>query len=391
MTELLSRLFVKDYKNVKDPTVRKRYGTFSSIIGITVNLILSILKLAIGIITMSSAIIADALNNFSDAGSSIITLVSFKLSSKPADRDHPFGHARIEYIASLVVSFIILLVGFETMFGGISVLLGISDSEETHFSIIPLVIIGVSILFKLWLSFFYKRTGEKIDSSVIKASGVDSLMDSVSTFAVLVASIIVKLSGLHIIDTIMSMIVSVLIIIAGIRILNETKNSILGEAPVDEQIDDIKKIIKDFPDIIDIHDLMIHNYGPNHYFASFHAEVDGSGDIFKLHDMIDGVEKRVQTELGILCTIHMDPIVTDDETILNLKEFLTSVIAEDVDEKLSVHDFRAVIGETHTNLIFDVLLPFESKMNEKEVVERISDAVLKHRDNCYCVITVDRG
>ena len=391
MTELLSRLFVKDHKNVKDPTVRKRYGTFSSIIGITVNLILSILKLAIGIITMSSAIIADALNNFSDAGSSIITLVSFKLSSKPADRDHPFGHARIEYIASLVVSFIILLVGFETMFGGISVLLGISDSEETHFSIIPLVIIGVSILFKLWLSFFYKRTGEKIDSSVIKASGVDSLMDSVSTFAVLVASIIVKLSGLHIIDTIMSMIVSVLIIIAGIRILNETKNSILGEAPVDEQIDDIKKIIKDFPDIIDIHDLMIHNYGPNHYFASFHAEVDGSGDIFKLHDMIDGVEKRVQTELGILCTIHMDPIVTDDETILNLKEFLTSVIADDVDEKLSVHDFRAVIGETHTNLIFDVLLPFESKMNEKEVVERISDAVLKHRDNCYCVITVDRG
>lgn len=391
MTELLSRLFVKDHKNVKDPTVRKRYGTFSSIIGITVNLILSIMKLAIGIITMSSAIIADALNNFSDAGSSIITLVSFKLSSKPADRDHPFGHARIEYIASLVVSFIILLVGFETMFGGISVLLGISDSEETHFSIIPLVIIGVSILFKLWLSFFYKRTGEKIDSSVIKASGVDSLMDSVSTFAVLVASIIVKLSGLHIIDTIMSMIVSVLIIIAGIRILNETKNSILGEAPVDEQIDDIKKIIKDFPDIIDIHDLMIHNYGPNHYFASFHAEVDGSGDIFKLHDMIDGVEKRVQTELGILCTIHMDPIVTDDETILNLKEFLTSVIADDVDEKLSVHDFRAVIGETHTNLIFDVLLPFESKMNEKEVVERISDAVLKHRDNCYCVITVDRG
>ena len=391
MTELLSRLFVKDHKNVKDPTVRKRYGTFSSIIGITVNLILSILKLAIGIITMSSAIIADALNNFSDAGSSIITLVSFKLSSKPADRDHPFGHARIEYIASLVVSFIILLVGFETMFGGISVLLGISDSEETHFSVIPLVIIGVSIIFKLWLSFFYKRTGEKIDSSVIKASGVDSLMDSVSTFAVLVASIIVKLSGLHIIDTIMSMIVSVLIIIAGIRILNETKNSILGEAPVDEQIDDIKKIIKDFPDIIDIHDLMIHNYGPNHYFASFHAEVDGSGDIFKLHDMIDGVEKRVQTELGILCTIHMDPIVTDDETILTLKEFLTSVIAEDVDEKLSVHDFRAVIGETHTNLIFDVLLPFESKMNEKEVVERISDAVLEHRDNCYCVITVDRG
>ena len=391
MTELLSRLFVKDYKNLKDPEVRKRYGTFSSIIGITVNLILSALKLVVGIITMSSAIIADALNNFSDAGSSIITLVSFKLSSKPADRDHPFGHARIEYIASLVVSFIILLVGFETLFNGISVILGFSDSDKTNFSIIPLVIIGISILFKLWLALFYKATGNKIGSSVIKASSVDSLMDSLSTFAVLVASIIVKLSGLHIIDTVMSMIVSVMIIIAGIKILNETKNSILGEAPVDEQITDIKKIIAEYPDIIDIHDLMIHNYGPNHYFASFHAEVDGANDIFKLHDMIDSVEKRIQTDLNILCTIHMDPIVTDDETILMLKDFLTSVINSDVDDKLSVHDFRAVIGETHTNLIFDVLLPFESKMNEKEVVEKISNAVLNHKDNCYCVITVDRG
>jgi divalent metal cation (Fe/Co/Zn/Cd) transporter len=189
----------------------------------------------------------------------------------------------------------------------------------------------------------------------------------------------------------MSIIVSGLIIVAGVRILNETKNSILGEAPVDEQISDIKRVIAEYPDIVDIHDLMIHNYGPNHYFASLHAEVDGSKDIFKLHDMIDTVEKRIQTELNILCTIHLDPIVTDDETINELKSFLTSAISEDVSEDISVHDFRAVIGETHTNIIFDIMLPFESKLSSDEAVKLISEAVKRRRENVFCVITVDRG
>lgn len=391
MTELLSRLFVKNYKDPDDPTVRKSYGALSSFVGIFVNVILSIIKLVVGIITASAAIMADALNNFSDAGSSIITLVSFRLSSKPADKDHPFGHARIEYIASLIVSFLILLVGFETMFSNISVLLGLSEAAETSFSTASLIVIGASIMLKIWLSFFYKKIGKRIDSSVVKAAGVDSLMDSISTFAVLVSAIIVKLSGVQIIDTIMSMIVAVLIIVAGINILNETKNSLLGEAPIDDQIKAINSIIEEYPDIIDIHDLMIHNYGPNHYFATLHAEVDGNKDIFKLHDMIDGVEKRIQTDLNILCTIHLDPIVTDDETLNELKEFLLNAICEDVATDITVHDFRAVIGETHTNIIFDIMLPFESKLSPIEAIERISNAVLKRRDNVFCVITVDRG
>ena len=391
MTELLSRLFVKNYKDPDDPTVRKSYGALSSFVGIFVNVILSIIKLVVGIITASAAIMADALNNFSDAGSSIITLVSFRLSSKPADKDHPFGHARIEYIASLIVSFLILLVGFETMFSNISVLLGLSEAAETSFSTASLIVIGASIMLKIWLSFFYKKIGKRIDSSVVKAAGVDSLMDSISTFAVLVSAIIVKLSGVQIIDTIMSMIVAVLIIVAGINILNETKNYLLGEAPIDDQIKAINSIIEEYPDIIDIHDLMIHNYGPNHYFATLHAEVDGNKDIFKLHDMIDGVEKRIQTDLNILCTIHLDPIVTDDETLNELKEFLLNAICEDVATDITVHDFRAVIGETHTNIIFDIMLPFESKLSPIEAIERISNAVLKRRDNVFCVITVDRG
>ena len=391
MTELLSRIFVKNYKDTKDSGVRKGYGTLSSFVGIFVNIILSAIKLILGLLTASAAIIADALNNLSDAGSSIITLVSFKMSSKPADRDHPFGHARIEYIASLAVSFIILLVGFESITGALGVLFGINESETPNFSTVSLIILGSSILLKLWLSVFYRKVGKKIDSSVIRASGVDSLGDCVSTLAVLISAIIIKLTDIQLIDTIVSIAVSVMIIIAGLRILNETKNSLLGEAPVDEQVASLQKIISEYPEILDIHDLLIHNYGPNRYIASFHAEVDGTKDIFLLHDMIDNVEKRIQGELNIMCTIHMDPVVTDDETVTELKNFLTETINEDVSADISVHDFRIVVGNTHTNMIFDVVLPFESKLSPSDVTEKISEAVRKKRENCFCVITVDRG
>ena len=277
----------------------------------------------------SAAIVADALNYLSDAGSSIITLVSFKLSAKPADRDHPFGHARIEYIASMIISFLILLVGFETLTSSISVLLGISTAESPDFSTVSLIILSLSILLKLWLALFYRTVGKKINSGVIKASSVDSLADCVSTLAVLVSAIIIKATGMPIIDTVVSIGVAVMIVVAGIRILNETKNSLLGEAPVKEQINEIDKIIAEFPEVIGVHDLMIHNYGPNHYIASLHAEVDGAKDIYMLHDMIDNLEKRIHTDLNIMCTIHMDPIVTDDETVNELKEFLNGVIREE--------------------------------------------------------------
>jgi hypothetical protein len=225
----------------------------------------------------------------------------------------------------------------------------------------------------------------------VKASSVDSLLDCISTSAVLISGILVKITSFAIIDSIVGILISALIFIAGLKILNETKNSLLGEAPLNSQVDDIKKIVAEYPEILGIHDLIIHNYGPNSFIASFHAEVDGAGDIYALHDLIDNVEKRISEELQVSCTVHMDPVVTDDETLNELKAFVCEVIANEVDNSITIHDFRAVTGVTHTNLIFDVVLPFESKHSPDEIAELISSKVLSKRENCYCVITVDRG
>ncbi len=368
---------------------RKRQGTLASIVGILVNFLLSGVKLAAGLISSSVAITADALNNLSDAGASAVTLISFKLAAKPADKDHPFGHARIEYVASMIVSFLILLVGFEVLSDSISSIFSPKASGESDFSILTLIILGFSVLAKIALATYYRYVGIKIDSSVLKASAVDSFSDSISTLAVLISSIVVKLTNLYVIDAIVGVAVSVLIFVAGIKVLNETKNSLLGEAPVKETVEHIEKIVKQYPDVIGIHDMMVHNYGPRNLVVSFHAEVDGAGDIYYLHDVIDNVERRIQTELNIPCTIHMDPIVTNDETVNELREFLDGIVKETLPE-VKTHDFRVVIGQTHTNLIFDIALPFESKISPDEAEGLIKEAVLRSRGDCYCVITVDR-
>ena len=390
MTALLIKLFIKDYNETSNPIVRKNYGTLSSIVGIIINLLLGAMKLVIGFISGSVAIMADAFNNISDSGTSIITLISFKMASKPADKEHPYGHARIEYIASMIVSFIILLVGAELLLDSGKTILGFSDQRQTDIGVITIVILAVSIVLKLLLGLFYRKISKIIDSSVIKAAATDSFSDTLSTGAVLVSSIIIKLSDWYIIDAIVGIGVSIPIIIAGLRILNETKNVLLGEGPVDETVGNIEKIISDFPDIVGIHDLMVHNYGPNKFVASFHAEVDGKKDIYYLHDMIDNTERRIKEELNIQCTIHMDPIVTDDAEINELREFLIETMKE-ADVDFPIHDFRTVIGNTHTNMIFDVVLPFDNPMTEEELINKISVAVHKKRSDCYCVITVDRG
>ncbi len=389
MTDLLAKLFIKDYKNPDDPIVRKKYGTLSSIVGMIVNFLLAGFKLAAGLFSSSLAIIADAVNNFSDAGSSAITLISFQISSKPADKDHPFGHARMEYISSMIVSFLILLVGVELFLDSGKTLLGISEGEKTTVEAATIIILSVSILGKLWLGLFYSNIGKKINSGTLKASATDSLSDCISTTAVLISSVIIKLTGFTLLDSIVGIAVSILILIAGGKILIETKNAILGEGPVDETVEGIKKIISSYPEIIGVHDMLVHNYGPKNYIASLHAEVDGKGDIFHLHDVIDNVERQIKTEMGILCTIHMDPIVTDDEEINELKLFLADTMSE-LGIDLHIHDFRTVVGTTHTNLIFDIVAPFEYRLSEKELIKKISEAVVEKRENCYCVITVDR-
>ncbi len=390
MTEKILNLFINKKNRSVEADKRKAYGSATSAIGIGANILLAGIKLIAGLLSSSVAIMADAFNNLSDAGSSLITLISFKLSSKPADKDHPFGHARMEYIASMVVSFIILLVGFELFSSSGKLILGLTESEAKTLTLLPIIILSISIVLKLLLGIFYLRAAKLIDSSVIKAAAMDSFSDTLSTTAVLVSTIIIKFTEWYLIDAIVGVAVSILIIVAGLKILNETKNALLGEAPVEETVDAIKRVVAEYPAVIGIHDLMVHNYGPKNFIASLHAEVDGKDDIYELHDMIDNVERQIKNELGILCTIHMDPIVTDDETCNELKTFLISTM-EELGYVYDVHDFRVVVGNTHTNLIFDIVVPFDVKISEGEIVDAVSDAVNKKRADCFCVITVDRG
>ena len=389
MTNFLIKLFVKNNKNTTDPAVRERYGVFSSITGIVVNVLLAAMKLLIGFIAGSIAIIADAVNNFSDAGSGIVSFISFKIASKPADREHPYGHARIEYVCSLIVSFLIFYVGIELLIESIK---GLINKQEVAngFGLLTYIILLSCILIKLWLYFFYTKISKTINSSVIKATAMDSLSDCISTFAVLVSSLIMAYTDLWFVDSAVGTCVAFMICYAGIKIMMETNNSILGEAPTEEIVEKIKTKVSEFPVVIGIHDMMVHNYGPNHYIASFHAEVDGKDDIYMLHDIIDNIERQINEEMGILCTIHLDPVVTDDEEVNRLKQIAIDALLT-VCSEASIHDFRIVIGDTHTNMIFDIVLPFEVKEKPDYIVEKIKEEIKKVDPNYYCVITVDRG
>ena len=386
MTELLCKLFVRDRNHTADPAVRRRYGTLVSIVGIIVNLILCAGKLLAGVLSGAVSITADAVNNLSDAASQIISLVSFRLSAKPADRDHPFGHARIEYVASMAVSFLVILIGFELLKSSVT---KIFSPEETVFSTISAVILGLSILAKLWLFLFNRKIGRKIDSGVIRATALDSLSDAGSTLAVLVSAFILKWTGLDI-DAYVGIAVAILILVAGIKILGEAKNLILGEAPDEEVVRSIRAIVEQYPEALGIHDLMVHNYGAGAVIASLHIEVDGSRDIFETHDTVDNIEKRLCSELGIRCTIHMDPIVTDNDEINATHQVVRQAIAR-LDPAWTIHDFRFVKGDTHTNLIFDIVIPFECKMKDEDIRLSVDGAVKAIDPTYFTVITIDRG
>lgn len=389
MTNLILKIINKGNFDPNDKTSREKCGAASGVIGVLANLILAALKLIAGLISGSIAITADALNNLSDAGSSIITFISFRISSKPADRDHPFGHARFEYVSSMIVSFLILLVGFELLGESISGFFA-EEHVQIKISTLTIVILSLSVIVKLWLGFFNLSVSKKISSSVIKASATDSFMDAISTLAVITSTVVIHFTNIWFIDGIVGIAVSMLVLFAGIKILNETKNSLLGEAPVEEVINDINGIVAKYPEVLGVHDMLVHNYGPKKYFASFHAEVDGSEDIYMLHDKIDNIEREINTALGIMCTIHMDPIVTNDETVNELRSFTVSAV-ESINPKISVHDFRTVIGNTHTNLIFDIVIPFECNDDIEVLKRNIEAEIKKSKPECFCVITVDRG
>ncbi len=388
MTDLLCKLFVKNHKETADPRVRASYGTLVSVVGILLNLLLFVAKFLAGSLFGSVAIVADAMNNLSDSGAQIISLISFRISSKPADREHPFGHARIEYVASMIVAFLVLLIGVELFRESLGKIFHPQPPEQSWISV---AVLGGSILVKLWLGLFNRRIGKRIDSAVMRATAADSLSDVLSTAAVLLATLVMLLFPtvqLNL-DAYMGLIVALLILLAGAKILNETKNAILGQAPAEETVSRIRETVAKYPGALGIHDLVVHNYGPGHILASLHVEVDGREDMFVSHDMVDTIEQELR-RAGIEATIHMDPIVTDDESITALRgQVLTAVQA--IDPAFQIHDFRYVEGVTHTNLIFDVVVPFECALSEGEIRRQIADAVSRIDPSYFTVVTVDRG
>lgn len=389
MTKLLVKLFVKDSENSKDNNVRASYGNLGGIVGIVCNLILSVFKIITGSLTGSISITADGLNNLSDMGSSVVTMVGFKLSNKPADSDHPFGHGRIEYMSAFIVAILILLVGFELLKSSAGALIN-GDAAPTY-SLVSIIVLAVSVIIKFWLFLFNRKIGKKIDSETLTATAQDSLNDAVATIAILVAAGVSFYFTLPFnLDAVMGIGVSIFILISGITAAKETLNSILGTPPEKQLIEDIKNTILSYEQFVGIHDLIVHNYGPGRQFASVHVEVPQDIDIVKCHEQIDLCEKIVNEKLGIQLVIHMDPIDVNNETVTHTKQELSRAI-KIIDENLTLHDFRMTPEcETRTNLIFDVVIPSGCKTEENKLNQKIAEIARLINPTYCCVITFDR-
>jgi len=385
MTSLLLKLFVKNYKDTSDNTVREKYGVLGGTVGIVTNIILACAKLIIGTFSGSISITADAVNNFSDAGSSIITLIGFKMANKPADTSHPFGHGRIEYISGLIVAFIVLIFGVELMKSSVE---RIINPTEIIYSTWAIVVLVLSIAGKLWLGLFNKKLGKAINSTAMTAVFTDCLSDSGATLVTIISMLLARFADLNI-DGILGAIVAVIIIIAGINIIKDTLSPLLGEAPDKELVENLAETILSFDKVVGIHDLIIHNYGSVKTFGSVHVEVPADEDVLLTHEIMDNIELEIKKKFGIELVAHCDPIETNNESVSQQKTMLIEIIRK-INEKLTIHDFRMVSGPTHTNLIFDVVVPYDVKMSEEETITKISEKVKEHNPQYNCVITVDR-
>lgn len=386
MTDLLIKLFIKDSKNISNFKVRERYGNFASIVGIISNLLLFIIKITIGLIYNSIAITADAINNLSDSSSSLITMLGFKISGKPADVKHPYGHARMEYISGLIVSFIILMLGLELIKTSVNKII---NPQSPQFSIVSVIVLVIAILLKLWQCLFYKKVGNIIKSTTIIASSMDSRNDILATSAVLFASIFTHFTGFNL-DGYMGVVVALFILITGTKLIIDTMSPLLGTAPSRELVDSIYKKILSYDGIIGMHDLAIHSYGPGRSFASVHCEVPAEQDIMISHDIIDNIERDFLKECDIHMVIHLDPVVTNDERTNKLKAAVEKLVAE-ISPKISMHDFRVVWGVTHSNLIFDVVAPYDLEWSDDELIDIISEKIHDINDTYNAVITVDHA
>ena len=388
MTNLLLKLFVKEHKNTTSPVVREAVGKLASIVSIVCNVILSVAKILVGVLFGVVSVLADGLNNLTDCGSNIIALISFKLSNKPADKEHPYGHQRMEYVSSLIVGIIVVLLAFEVATEAVNKIISPSGAE---LSIWTLVALGASILIKLFMYVFNNKLGKTYNSELLKATATDSMSDTIATAVVLVSVVVAHFTGFVYLDGIMGIGVSVMIALAGVRILKETLSLLLGESPNKELIQQIVSRIKKYPGIYGIHDLNVHNYGPNKYYASVHCEVDSAVPILESHDLIDQIEREFTEQTDIILVIHLDPIVIGDPELDTYREQIAQIVAE-IDEHFTIHDFRMVKGPTHTNLIFDVATHFDTKMSDAEIVDYIQTGIAKlHPEtNVYVVPTVEK-
>lgn len=387
MTEFLVRHFVKDYENTSKVSVRTAYGVLASVTGIFCNILLFAAKWLIGYLLHSISVMADAFNNLSDAGSSAVTLIGFKLAGAKPDPEHPFGHGRIEYVSGLVVAAAILLMAYELIRDS---LVKIIHPEETEFSVMVVVILIVSILVKLYMYLYNSGVAKKIDSAAMKATATDSLSDTCATAVVLAATLIGHFTGLYV-DGYCGVLVGVFILCAGIGAAKDTLNPLLGQPPEEEFVQKIDQIVMAHEEICGIHDLIVHDYGPGRQMVSLHAEVPAEGNILEIHDIIDNVENELKEKLGCDATIHMDPIVTSDEHVSEMKAAVTSII-KGIDEQINMHDFRVVTGLTHTNIIFDVLIPYKFHIQDDELVARITSQVRDRLgNNYYVIIKVDHS
>lgn len=386
MIELLARWFIPHRDNTADGAVRRAYGTLCGAVGIGLNVLLFIGKFFAGQLSGSIAVTADAFNNLSDAGSSAVTLLGFRLAGKKPDPDHPFGHGRIEYISGLIVAGLILLMGVELAKSSFDKIL---HPEEVTFSALALVILAVSVAVKLYMWHYNRRIGGKIRSAAMEATASDSLSDAAATSAVLLAMLIGRWTGLAV-DGYVGMVVALFILFSAYKAAKETLSPLLGQAPDPELVQHIRDIVEEHDTVVGIHDLVIHDYGPGRQMVSLHAEVPASGDILQLHDVIDNIERELHEKLHVQAVIHMDPIVTDDETVDALRRQVAELVRQ-VEPRMTVHDLRVIRGTTHTNLVFDAVLPLDAAITPAEAGRRIREKVAELDGDYYAVVTVEHS
>lgn len=386
MITLLSKWFIKDYKNLSLPSVRQGYGMLCGAVGIFFNFLLFAGKFVAGLLSGSIAITADAINNLSDAGSSVITLIGFRMAGQKPDKDHPFGHGRIEYLSGLLVSIFILVMAFELLKSSIDKII---NPVDVSCSPLIVCILVASIAVKFYMAFYNNVVSCKIDSTAMKATATDSLSDTIATTLVLISTLVAHLWGVKI-DGYCGVVVALAIFYAGFQAAKETISPLLGQPPAPEFVEQIEEIVMSHEGIIGVHDLIVHDYGPGRRMISLHAEIPADSDILTMHDLIDNIEHDLRNDLQCDAVIHMDPICTNDEETIRMKEIVKGIV-EEIDSKLSLHDFRIVKGPTHTNVIFDLVIPYNFEYSDTQTVTMIQYKIQEYDETYFAVIDVDRN